>query len=229
MKKLPILIVTAAAFVAVTLMAPADAKALTFTYDTVFNGNTPTSTPPWLTAQFTQNGSNTVNLTLTVNLSVSTEFIGQLAFNVDPNITPSGIAIAQQNPEPLGVPQATAINHTTQNAQVLLGSGNEHFDILFDWPTANSGDRLDDSDVATFTLTYSGLTPEAFDFRNGSNRNLYTGAHVQGIPVPDTDDTTSGAISGDPTTAVPEPATMLLLGSGLIGLAGYGRKKFFKK
>ena len=36
-------------------------------------------------------------------------------------------------------------------------------------------------------------------------------------------------LMGQGSTPIPEPATMLLLGAGLVGLAGFGRKKFYKK
>jgi len=161
-----------------------------------------------------------VRVTVTNNLVDPGAFLGSLYLNT---------SVA-----PLAGASGTCVNCTATGGQTMtfnFGSnafqadGDGLYDIFIDFNTSAANRLLAAASIIfDITSTTVGFTSDSFHSLSapgGGNGPFETAAHIQALPNGQSDWITN-------TDPVPEPASMLLLGTGLIGLAGAARRRFKK-
>lgn len=168
-----------------------------------------------------------VRVTVTNNLLDPGAFIGALYLNT----TVAPLANATGTCGGIG-DNCTATNGQTMTfnfgSNAFQADGDGIYDILIDFSTA-AADRLIPGETITFDLlsTTGGFTSDSFltfSVPGGGNGPFRVAAHIQSLPTAPDGSSSDFITEG----SVPEPTSMVLLGTGLIGIAAGIRKRFIK-
>ena len=203
-------------------MTTAGAASIEYSLDCVYNPD-PTCTPggPFGNLTIADNGGDPNLVDVTINLEGSANKILHIALNYDDSLFSNTTAFTVTG----GVTTLDVDENAVQPQGAGCG-GNCDFDLRFpDTGNVNAVDTV----TFTIALASTDLNPSHFNFTNPAG--LFAAVHIGNIncPVegcqPGVEGEESVTAGAHPVAVVPEPGTLLLLGSGLAAVGAFGRRR----
>jgi len=234
-RKLFLFLIIGLAFSLLSLQ-PVQAAKVVFELDYLFSDSPPPADdPPWAQATFDDfdGAVDFVELRMLALNLADDEFIGQWYFNFSESIKATDLFFSI---EPIATESDAIIDDLGVEQNFYKAGGDGYFDLLFDFQKSNNDTgRFTNGDEVVVHFNLAGLEAEDFNFLSSptkgigdeisTNGTFYSAAHIQAIGPGDE----SGWVAPNPNpnpNPVPEAPTMLLVGMGLIALAGFGRMRF---